>query len=120
MRYLALVYGNEEIWAGASPEAMRAMIGRVDAFNRELQETGELISAKGLVSDPKVVRWEAGAPVVSDGPYLEAKEHVGSSFVLDVESHERALEIVRRYPGIGPGGGGVELWPLMQGGIDPA
>ena len=55
-----------------------------------------------------------GIPVVSDGPYLEAKEHVGSYFVIDVASEKRALEIVRSYPGIGPEGGGVELWRLMS------
>jgi hypothetical protein len=60
------------------------------------------------------VRVPDGVPVVSDGPYLEAKEHVGSYFIIDVAREERALEIVRSYPGIGPEGGAIELWPLMS------
>ncbi len=47
---------------------------------------------------------------ISDGPYLEVKEHVSSYFILDVESHERALEIIQSYPGVTSRGGGVELW----------
>ena len=51
---------------------------------------------------------------MSDGPYLEAKEHVGSYFIIDVASDERALEIAQSYPALGPDGGGIELWPLMS------
>ncbi len=112
MRYLALIYGNDEIWMG-DPDR-RQVIADVNAFNRRYTESGELIDVNGLVGPPLVVRQTAEAPLVSDGPYLEVKEHVGSYFVLDVESHERALEIVRSYPGVTSRGGGVELWRLMN------
>ena len=112
MRYLALIYGNKDIWHG-NPNR-RAVIAAVDEFNRRLTESGELLTANGLIGPPVNVRQTEDAPVVSDGPYLEVKEHVGSYFILDVESHERALEIVRSYPGVTSGGGGVELWRLMH------
>ena len=114
MKYLALIYGNHEIWSGVSPERRRAFIAEVDAFNQRLRDTGELVTVDGLLSPARTVRWRDGAPVVSDGPYLEAKEHVGSYFIVDVPSEERALEIARSYPGIGPEGWGIELWPLMS------
>ena len=60
------------------------------------------------------VRQSDDSPIVSDGPYLEVKEHVGSYFILDVESHKHALEIVQNLPGVTSGGGGVELWRLMH------
>ena len=56
--------------------------------------------------------------MVTDGPYLETKEIVGSYFVVDVDSAERAREIAAAYPGVQTGGA-VELWPLMErGGVD--
>lgn len=112
MRFLALIYGNDEIWF--EDPARREMIAAVDAFNRRLTESGELVTANGLLGPPVNVTHADGPPVVSDGPYLEVKEHVGSYFILDVESRERALEIVREYPGVGARGGGVELWRLMH------
>ena len=112
MRYLALIYGNHEIWHD-NPNR-REVIAAVNEFNRRLTESGELVTANGLVGPPVAVRQTEDAPVVSDGPYLEVKEHVGSYFILDVDSHERALEIVRSYPGVTSGGGGVELWRLMH------
>ena len=112
MRYLALIYGNKDIWEYQPNRS--AVIAEVNAFNRRLTESGELVTANGLIGPPVSVRQTADAPVVSDGPYLEVKEHVGSYFILDVESHDRALEIVRSYPGVTSGGGGVELWRLMH------
>lgn len=114
IKYLALIYGNREIW-DVGPERRREIIAAVDAFNRRLADSGELVAVDGLVPRPRAVRAHDGVPVVSDGPYLEAKEHVGSYFIVDVGSEERALEIAQSYPALGPEGGGIELWPLMSG-----
>ena len=118
MRYLVLVYGNEQIWSDPAVD-FAAMVGEVDAFNTVLRASGELVAVDGLVAQPRAVRFQGGVPVVSDGPYLEAKEHVGSYFALDVDSEDRALEIVRSYPVLrhtSALGGGLEMWPLMEQG----
>lgn len=122
MKYLVLVYGNEQIWGDPSVD-FAALVAEVDAFNAALRESGELVAVEGLVAAPRAVRAPGGVPVVSDGPYLEAKEHVGSYFVVDVADDDRALEIARSYPALGLGsasGGGVEVWPLMTHGDAPA
>lgn len=116
MKYLMLVYGNEDIWGSLDPQEFPEFIARVDAFNQELRDSGELVDVEGLVARPKAVRTVDGAPVVTDGPYLEAKEHVGSYFLVDVADEARALEIARGYPGVLDGGGGLEMWPLMDHG----
>ncbi|MEO6702670.1 MAG: YciI family protein [Jatrophihabitantaceae bacterium] len=118
MKYLVLVYGNEAIWGDPSVD-FAAMVAEVDAFNTALRESGEMIAVEGLVTRPRAIRASDGAPVVSDGPYLEAKEHVGSYFVLDVDSEDRALELAKSYPALRYDtglGGGLEVWPLMEHG----
>jgi hypothetical protein len=122
MKYLVLVYGNEQVWGDPSVD-VATLIREVDAFNASLRASGELVSVEGLVTTPRAVRVQGGVPVVSDGPYLEAKEHVGSFLVLDVADEARALEIARSYPGLRHGsasGGGLEVWPLMTHGDAPA
>ncbi len=114
MKYMALIYGNEEIWGSPGPEGFARIVKEVDAFNQALRDSGELVAVEGLLPRPKAVREVDGVPVVSDGPYLEAKEHVGSYFVVDVASEERAAEIARSYPCLLSGG--LELWPLMEHG----
>lgn len=115
MKYLMLIYGNKAIWNSQPPDEWAAIVSRVDAFNEALRESGELVAVDGLLPRPRTVRMGADALVVTDGPYLEAKEHVGSYFIVEVSSEERALEIARSYPALRNDGGGLEMWPLMSG-----
>jgi hypothetical protein len=117
MKYLMLIYGNEAIWGSLDADGFAKVVSEVDAFNQALRDSGELVAVDGLVTRPLNVRTVDGTNVVSDGPYLEAKEHVGSYFVVDVESEERAREIAGGYPGMMTGG--LEVWPIMaRGGPD--
>ncbi|OZM79389.1 hypothetical protein CFP66_26435 [Pseudonocardia sp. MH-G8] len=111
-----LIYGNEQIWNSLPAGELEALIAEVDGFNESLRATGELVDCQGLETRSRAIRASKDGPLVTDGPYLEAKEHVGSYSVLDVDSEERALEIARSYPALGFGGtdrGGLEMWPLM-------
>jgi hypothetical protein len=120
MKFLVLVYGNEQIWGDPAVD-FAAMVAEVDVFNASLRESGELVAVDGLAAAPRAVRAAGGVPVVSDGPYLEAKEHVGSFFLVDVDDEARALEIARSYPVLRhASGGGLEVWPLMTPGDAPA
>ncbi|MCC8244071.1 YciI family protein [Saccharothrix luteola] len=121
MKYLMLIYGNEQVWNSVDAEEFAKLVADVDAFNADLRESGELVDSQGLVSRPRSVRVVGDAPVVTDGPYLEAKEYVGSYFVVDVDSEQRAMEIARSYPALRYSrglGGGLEVWPLMRPGGD--
>lgn len=100
MKYILLIYGNEEVWASLPPEQADDLIRQTDALNRELSESGELVGAFGLAdqADTKMVRLAQEAPAVTDGPYAEAKEYLASFTIVDCESLERALEIAARNP----------------------
>lgn len=111
-----LVYGDEQV-RGDPAVHFAAMVAEVDAFNASLRESGEMVA----VAPPRTVRAPGGVPVVSDGPYLEAEEHMGSFFLVDVDEEERALEIARSYPVLRHApGGGLEVWPLTTRGDAPA
>ena len=114
MKYMLLIYGNEETWA-SFPEELKAEVFReTDALNRELFESGELVGAYGLADqvNARMVRVTGGVPAVTDGPYVEAKEHLASFTIVDCESLERALEIAARNPASRYVG--VEVWPLTH------
>jgi hypothetical protein len=114
MKYLLMIYGNHELWSSFSAEETTRGIAEQDAFNQEFFETGELLGAFGLADaeNAKVVRVRDGERIVTDGPYLEAKEHLASYYLLDVESEQRALEISSRMPFASLRG--VEVWPVMH------
>jgi hypothetical protein len=113
MKYLMLIYGNEEKWASFPAEAWPEAIAKQDEFNRKYAGTGELLGAYGLGTTAQarlVRRDEAGRPAVTDGPYQEAKEYIASFYLLDVESEERALEIAADMPFADQEP--AELWPV--------
>jgi hypothetical protein len=114
MKYLLMIYGNQEKWASIPADLFPQEIAKQDAFNRKYQATGELIGAYGLgdAAVAKLVRRQDGQPAVTDGPYLETKEYMASFYLLDCESEERALQIAADMPwaDVEP----VEFWPILH------
>ena len=114
MKYLLMIYGNQEKWASLPAEDWPEAIARQDAFNRKYAETGELLGAYGLADavQARLVRREDGQPAVTDGPYLETKEYMASFYLLDCESSERAEQIAADMPWADQEA--VELWPILH------
>ena len=114
VKYMLMIYGNDEIWGSLSPEDFTALIAGDAAFRKEIQDSGEFVSVHGLMdaAEARVVRVRDGAPVVTDGPYLESREYLASYFVIDCESMDRAIELAARYPTARKQG--VQVWPLMD------
>jgi hypothetical protein len=93
------------------PEDLKAHIGFMISFGRELSAAGELVGAEGLASpgQAKIVRaTKNGEPEVTDGPFAETKEFLAGYWIVDVESPKRAYEIAAR-ASAAPGPGGAPL-----------
>ena len=81
------------------PEDAEAMIRDISALNREMIAAGVRDFAGGLqpAGKEKSVRKKAGGEVVvTDGPYLEAKEHVGGLWLLKCADMDEAVEWARK------------------------
>jgi hypothetical protein len=94
-----------------SPEEVKAHIEFQQALNAELAQRGELVDAQGLAGPElaKFVVWDGrGAPVVTDGPFPEAKELLAGYRLVDVETAERAIEIAAQ-ASAAPGPGGLAI-----------
>jgi hypothetical protein len=92
-RYLLSIYQPDE---GALAAAVLADIGgRLRPINEDLRESGSWVFTGGLhaASTSTVVR-PAGA--VTDGPYLEGKEHIGGVYVIETDDLDAALDWGRR------------------------
>ena len=106
-------------WA---PEEVQASWVHMQRIHQELTESGELLGGEAL-SGPeaaKIVTSDgASAPVVTDGPFPEAKEFLAGFWMVDVDSEQRAIEIAAR-TSAAPGPGGrptrrpIEVRPIMS------
>jgi len=100
VKYMLIIYGNDEIWSSFPAEEFQEVIRETDAHNTALLASGELVGAYGVADQvqAKKVHVAEGVPAVTDGPYIEAKEYIGSFTIVDVDSEERALEIAAQNP----------------------
>jgi hypothetical protein len=128
MKYVILIHSNPQPWGHPTSDYLAAHQGLPDDVRKrlnaefeqvmaELQANGELVGGEAL-GDPAAAglyRWEDGSPLVSDGPYSEAKEHLAGFFLIDVESRARAEEVAVKFAGPGET---VELRPTMWPGGD--
>jgi hypothetical protein len=90
------------------PEEVKASWAHMQEIHREMSEAGELLGAEGL-SGPDTAKFVTSDgvndPVVTDGPFPEAKEFLAGFWMIDVDSEERAIEIAARTSAApGPGG----------------
>src|SRR4051794_33491308 len=100
MKFLLLIYNNAAAIA-AMPAAERDQIfADVDVIMKELEASGELIGGQALadVSQAKTVRCSDGLVSATDGPFLEAKEHLAGYLMVETDTEERAVEIAGRWP----------------------
>lgn len=110
MKYMLMVLGKQSDYDAMAGKAssdspawseadLKAMFDHMQALNDELAESGEWVDGQGL-AEPRQARLVTagpdGAPVVSDGPYGEAKEVLAGYWIVDVPDFARAAEIAAR------------------------
>jgi hypothetical protein len=109
VKYLILTHGSQRDYnnlggAPGSPwtkEDVAALHQFMSEFNKELEESGELVEARGLPAPVHTRRVQLvdGAPVVTDGPYAETQEVMAGYWVVECASFDRATELAVRLTG---------------------
>ncbi|MCW2632621.1 MAG: YCII-related protein [Pseudonocardia sp.] len=108
MKYMILTYASQQdydgmagkptdkpAWTGEDFAAMGEFMG---AFNKDLEESGELVETRALVAPVHTRRLGSrdGVPVVTDGPYAETQEVLAGYWIVECDSFDRATEIAGR------------------------
>jgi hypothetical protein len=78
------------------PERVAAMMN----YNKELKNAGVLITLDGL-RPPSMgarVSFATGKPLVTDGPFTEAKEVLGGYWMIEVNSRQEAIAWATKCP----------------------
>ena len=76
------------------------VIESMGRFNEELIKAGVMLAGEGLTGREEgfVVDFNSDPPVVTDGPYTEAKELFNGFWILDVSSKEEAKQWAQKIP----------------------
>jgi hypothetical protein len=92
-RYLLSLYQPDGPSPG--PEVMEQVAAELHRLNEDLKAAGSWVFTGGLHSPHSATVVLANA-MMTDGPYLEGKEHIGGVWVIDAPDLDAALEWARR------------------------
>ncbi len=111
MRYMLLVYSDEQAWAEGEREQCYVESAQL---TQELHASGQYVAAAPLhlVSAATSVRVREGKRLVTDGPFAETREQLGGYFMIDAENLDEAIGIAARIPGARKGT--IEIRPVLE------
>ena len=113
MKYLLQIYSNfaREEFERLPAHDQEAILGEYVAIS---QSPG-VVAGEQLqpVETATTVRVQEGETLLTDGPFVDAKEHLGGFYLVEADNLDGALEIAARIPAARMGGV-VEVRPVVE------
>jgi hypothetical protein len=103
VKYLALIYGDENRWASLSEDERKATYEQYRAFS---QAAGGKVIDGAETADTKsatTVRIRNGQTQVTDGPAEQLAEPLGGFYLLECETIDEAVALAQQSPGASTG-----------------
>ena len=110
MKYMLLIYGDENAWTESERQACYAESAQVA---QQLHAKGQFLAASPLqsVAVATSVQVRDGKHLVTDGPFAETREQLGGYYLVEAKDLDAAIAIAARIPGAK--NGSVEVRPIM-------
>ena len=79
-----------------------------------IDDDGDRVRLQNVESATSV-RGEPGKTLLSDGPFVDSKEYLGGLIIVDADNLDGALAVASELRGhMRPGGGGIEVRPILE------
>ena len=114
MKYALLIYSVPGAAEGVQPADDGVINSWLD-YTAALKESGVLLAAEQLahVDTATSVTARGGERLLTDGPFIETKEHLLGFYLLDVPDLDAALDWAGKMPIVRYGT--VEVRPVLEG-----
>jgi hypothetical protein len=111
MKYLLQIYPATGEFDDLSAQEQEGIVGEYLA----VRQTPGVIGGDQLqpIETATTVRVQNGETLLTDGPFIDAKEHLGGYYLVEAGDLDKALEIAARIPAARMGGA-VEVRPLVE------
>ncbi|OEC92987.1 MULTISPECIES: YciI family protein [unclassified Rhizobium] len=112
MRFLCLIYTTVDVDGRLTPNEMNHLIAEHFVFDEGLRRDGTMIVSDALALRDKsiVIRPDGDTFSVTDGPFVETKEHLAGFYLIEAPDLEEAVGIAKRIPSARYGA--VEIRPV--------
>jgi hypothetical protein len=114
MKYICLVYVAEDAFAGFTEKDHRDLDRRSIAYDRELAASGHYLNSNALQPPATAtsIRVRSKRMSMTDGPFMETKEHLGGYILIEARDLNEALQIGAKIPMAEIGT--IEVRPIMD------
>ncbi|MCJ8007328.1 YciI family protein [Lederbergia wuyishanensis] len=98
MIFLCMGYLNAEKMDARPKHEIEAVMEECQPHLEEFYNSGKVMIDAGIEIETKTLRRVNGKVRVTDGPFTETKELIGSVFLIEAEDMEEAIQIASLHP----------------------
>lgn len=102
MKFICLAFADPALFACTRETELNAMMDTCFAYDDRLRAGGHFAAGHALQppQTAMTLRHVDGRVVVTDGPYVETKEHLGGILILEARDLNHAVELISKHPGV--------------------
>jgi hypothetical protein len=95
MKYMLLTYLDEQAWLAMTEEEQKREMAKCGPHVERLLATGKLLDGAPLhpTSTATTLRMRDGKPLITDGPFAEAREQLGGYTLIEAADLDEAIRI---------------------------
>lgn len=114
MKYILLIYHDEQAWSKLSESERGQMYGEYRQLREELTSKGHYLDGSQLhpTAAATSVRLRDGKQLVTNGPFAETHEQLGGFFLVEARDLDEAIAFAARIPSARMGT--IEVRPLVE------
>jgi hypothetical protein len=117
MKYMLLIYHEEQAWHGLSEQERQKIYAEYGKFSQEIMASGHHLAGSELhpASTATSVRVRDGKQIAIDGPFTETKEQLGGYYLIEASNLDEAIGIAARIPSAR--NGTIEVRPVAEAAV---
>ena len=114
MKYMLLIYYDEQAWNGLTEAEHQNIYGEYRQLIQKLQSNGQYLVGDQLQPTTKAatVRVRQAKQLVTDGPFAETREQLGGFFMIEAKNLDEAQSIAAQIPSARMGS--IEIRPVVE------
>jgi hypothetical protein len=114
MKYILLIYDDEQLWGKLTESERKQMMGEYVQFSEGIRAAGKYQAGSQLqpTANATSVRVRNGKRLVTDGPFAETREQLGGYYLIEAKDLDEAIAIAEKIPSARQGT--IEVRPLVQ------